>query len=41
VCFCGFGTDEQVEFDDHLLSMFITPDRTGADGQKHAPAPQV
>jgi hypothetical protein len=41
VCFCGFGTDGQVEFDDHLLSMFITPDRIATDGQKHTPAPQV
>jgi hypothetical protein len=37
VCFCGFSTDGQVEFDDHLLSMFITPDRIGTDGQKHTP----
>jgi hypothetical protein len=38
VCLCGFGTDQQAEFDDHLLSMFITPDRVGPDGLRHAPA---
>ena len=41
VCLCGFGTDEQEGFDDHLLSMFITPDRVGPDGLRHAPVPQV
>jgi hypothetical protein len=40
VCLCGFGTDEQAEFDDHLLSVFITPDRIGTDGKKHTPAPE-
>jgi hypothetical protein len=38
VCLCGFGTDEQAEFDDHVLSMFITPDRIGTDGRQHTPA---
>jgi hypothetical protein len=40
VCLCGFGTDDQVEFDDHLLAMFITPGRIGTDGHEHTPAPQ-
>jgi hypothetical protein len=39
VCLCGFGTDEQPEFDAHLLSMFITPDRVGPDGLKHETTP--
>jgi hypothetical protein len=37
VCFCGFGTDETSEFDDHVLAMFLTPNRVGVDGGKHAP----
>jgi hypothetical protein len=40
VCLCGFGTDEHAEFDDHLLSVFITPDGVGLDGLRHAPAQQ-
>ncbi len=40
VCLCGFGTGEHVGFDNHLLSMFITPGRIGPDGRKHAPAPE-
>jgi hypothetical protein len=37
-CFCGFATDEMPKFDDHVLAMFLTPDRVGVDGDKHVPA---
>jgi hypothetical protein len=36
-CFCGFSTDEMPKFDDHVLAMFLTPDRVGVDGDKHVP----
>jgi hypothetical protein len=36
-CFCGFATDETSKFDDHVLAMFLTPDRVGVDGDKHMP----
>jgi hypothetical protein len=34
-CFCGFAADETLKFDDHILAMFLTPDRVGIDGNKH------
>ena len=37
VCACGFATDDTPEFDDHLLTAFITPDRIGTDGNEHLP----
>jgi hypothetical protein len=35
-CLCGFNAGEPAAFDDHLLAMFITPDRVGTDGTRHA-----
>jgi hypothetical protein len=37
VCACGFATDDTPEFDDHLLTAFITPDGIGTDGDEHLP----
>jgi hypothetical protein len=37
VCACGFATDDTPEFDDHLLTAFITPDGIGNDGDEHMP----
>jgi hypothetical protein len=37
-CLCGFFAEEPADFDDHLLAMFITPDRVGTDGTRHAEA---
>jgi hypothetical protein len=35
-CLCSFSTEESAAFDDHLLAMFVTPDRVGTDGIRHA-----
>ena len=34
-CACGFATDDTAVLDDHLLGMFIPPNRIGADGRAH------
>lgn len=40
-CACGFATDDTAAFDDHLLGVFITPNRVGADGRTHVLAGSV
>jgi hypothetical protein len=37
-CLCGFFTEESSDFDEHLLAVFITADRVGTDGTRHAQA---
>lgn len=36
-CACSFASDDTLEFDDHLLIAFVTPDSVGADGKRHVP----
>jgi len=35
-CLCGFSAEESSDFDEHLLAVFITSDRAGTDGTRHA-----
>lgn len=35
-CSCGFAAPNWPAMDAHLLAAFVTPDRIGTDGRKHA-----
>jgi hypothetical protein len=36
VCSCGLAADDGIEFDDHFLMAFATPDAIGTDGRRHS-----